>query len=160
MYCTARERMAPLDFSPEPLGTIRPSSLIPSLIFPLRRRSTSFYSQRQGFIREEEVMRPTWLSFLCRAHSSLPIVALRPPRRDDPVLERGPPILGSLGDCPPWSSFCSSISCGWPVGMPGLGAGAGAWDIAIAESCPSCPSPGGPRGCEDGPGSVMDGIPC
>ena len=42
MYWTARLRIAPLAFSPDPLGTIRPSSLIPSLMFPRRRRSTSF----------------------------------------------------------------------------------------------------------------------
>lgn len=43
MYCTARARIAPLAFSPEPDGTIRPSSLMPSLMLPRRRRSTSFY---------------------------------------------------------------------------------------------------------------------
>jgi hypothetical protein len=42
MYWTARDRIAPLAFSPEPFGTIRPSSLMPSLMFPRRRRSTSF----------------------------------------------------------------------------------------------------------------------
>ena len=43
MYCTARCRTAPLAFSPELLGTMRPSSLMPSLILPRRLRSTSFF---------------------------------------------------------------------------------------------------------------------
>ena len=47
MYRTARDRIAPFAFSPNPsLGTMRPSSLIPRLMFPRRRRSTSFCSHR------------------------------------------------------------------------------------------------------------------
>lgn len=36
--------MAPFAFSPDPFGTILPSSLMPSLMLPRLRRSTSFYS--------------------------------------------------------------------------------------------------------------------
>ena len=53
MYCTARERIAPFAFSPDPFGTMRPSSLMPSLMFPRRRRSTSFWGRINNAIAQK-----------------------------------------------------------------------------------------------------------
>jgi len=64
MYCTARAKIAPLAFSPFPLGTMRPSSLIPSLMFPRRRRSTSFCDRSELQAEREYLKRETYVIVL------------------------------------------------------------------------------------------------
>lgn len=142
IYCTARLSIAPLAFSPEPFGTMRPSSFIPSLMLPLRRRSTSFWKRGQLRNSGEDDRTRTWLSFRCRAHSSFDIVALRPVRR--------PAVFGlseSFGDDGPAPGDCGPSCPSEPC------------DICSFGEAPVLILPrfGGPRGWDDGPGS-MPGI--
>ena len=80
-------------FSPEPFGTMRPSSLIPSLMFPRRRRSTSFYKHTGVSIAAHAGQAGVESAYVIILSLARPLVRAHGPAR----APRAPPAGPALG---------------------------------------------------------------